>query len=116
MLVDVVVSKGEILAAKPVSDMAAPIIMVELIDGVIIPSIKWNTATCDTLNQRLSNRTFGRLLGKAMERAIQVVMENGELSISGEYGSIEIDDSDFEIDLELQNSLSSSTANSPRRI
>jgi hypothetical protein len=38
MLVDVVVSKNEILAAKPASDMAAPIIMVELVDGVVIPA------------------------------------------------------------------------------
>lgn len=103
MLIDIIVKGGQILAAKPISKVAAPIIMIELVDGVRCPTIKWKSGSCDTLRERLANREFGRLKGKAMEKAYNVVMENGELNISGEYGSIEIDDEDFEVDLELQN-------------
>jgi hypothetical protein len=102
MLVDVVVRRGEIIGAKPSSDIAPPIVLVELVDGVIIPSIKWPTGPSDTLNNRLANRTFGRLKGKAMDKAIKVVMENGQLNIAGEYGSIEISKKDFEVDLKIQ--------------
>jgi hypothetical protein len=102
MLVDVVVSKGEVLAAKPASDMAPPIVLMTLVDGVVIPAIKWPTYSNSGLNARLSNRTFGRLKGKALEKALKVVMENGQLNIAGEYGSIEISKKDFEVDLKIQ--------------
>jgi hypothetical protein len=110
MLVDVVVKRGEIIGAKPTSEVAAPIIMIELVDGVRCPTIKWRSGSCDTLRERLQNRTYGRLKGKAMEKAYNVVMGNGELNISGEYGSIEIDDKDFEVDLELQKEFIASLA------
>lgn len=117
MLIDIVVKGGQVLAAKPASDMACPIIMVELVDGVVIPAVKWNTGSSDTLNNRLAKRKFGRLKGQALDKALEIIRQSGELSISGEYGSIEIDDKDFEADLGLQKALSpSSTVDSPRRI
>lgn len=54
------------------------------------------------MNERLQRRTYGRLKGKALEKALRVVMENGELNIAGEYGSIEINKREFKADLELQ--------------
>jgi hypothetical protein len=102
LLVDIVVSKGEVVAAKPASDMAPPIILVTLTDGVVIPAIKWLTGSCDSLNIRLQNRIYGHLKGKALEKALRVVMENGELNIAGEYGSIEINKREFKVDSKQQ--------------
>lgn len=116
MLVDILVKGGQILAAKPTSKVAAPIIMIELVDGVRCPTIKWKSGSCDTLRERLQQRIYGRLKGLAMERALEIIQENGELSISGEYGSIEIDDKDFEADLKLQEALSPSSSPGPRGI
>jgi hypothetical protein len=38
---------------------------------------------------------FGRLKGAALRQAFKVVREHGALDISGEYGSLEINDNDF---------------------
>jgi hypothetical protein len=39
---------------------------------------------------------YGRLKGAALKEGFKVVRDNGGLDISGEYGSLEIDDDDFE--------------------
>jgi hypothetical protein len=57
------------------------------------------------LNARLENRIFGRFKGAALEEAFKIVRDNGGLDIGGEYGSLEISDSDFEADSKLQNQM-----------
>jgi hypothetical protein len=39
---------------------------------------------------------YGRLKGAALKEAFKVVRDNGGLDISEEYGSLEINDKDFE--------------------
>jgi hypothetical protein len=51
--------------------------------------------------QRLENRIFGKFKGAALEEAYRIVRDNGGLDVSGEYGSIEVNDSDFEASEEL---------------
>jgi len=46
------------------------------------------------MRERLDNRTFGKLKGKALKQAFKVG-DNGGLDISREYGSLEISDNDF---------------------
>jgi len=46
------------------------------------------------MSDRLQNRVYGRLKGKALKQAFKVVRDNG-LDIAGEYGSLEINDKDF---------------------
>ncbi len=45
---------------------------------------------------RLNRRTFGRLNGMALRKALRVVEEHGSMSMSGEYGSIMIEEEEFE--------------------
>jgi hypothetical protein len=97
MLIDVLVKGGQVLAAKPANDMAPPIVLMTLVDGVVIPAINWPTYSNSGLNARLQNRTYGCLKGKALEKALKVVMENGQLNIAGEYGSIEINKREFKV-------------------
>jgi hypothetical protein len=47
------------------------------------------------MSDRLQNRVYGRLKGKALKQAFKVVRDNGGLDIAGEYGSLEIDDKVF---------------------
>jgi hypothetical protein len=51
--------------------------------------------------KRFENRVFGRFKGAALKEAFRIVRDNGGLDVSGEYGSIEVDDSDFEASEEL---------------
>ncbi|MGA9150212.1 MAG: hypothetical protein WBZ36_06525 [Candidatus Nitrosopolaris sp.] len=48
-----------------------------------------------TYSNRLNNRIFGNLRGKALKKAQRIVDRFGSISTSGEYGSIEIDSKDF---------------------
>jgi hypothetical protein len=47
------------------------------------------------LEERLQRRVFGRLKGAALKEVYRIVGDNGGLDISGEYGSLEINDDDF---------------------
>ncbi len=49
---------------------------------------------------------YGRLKGTALAKAFEIVRDNGGLDIAGEYGSIEIDDKEFEADSKLQDEMS----------
>ena len=51
----------------------------------------WNTVHADRLNHSLS----GRLKGKALVQAADLVSKHGNISTSGEYGSIYVDETDF---------------------
>lgn len=58
--------------------MAPPIIMMKIAGGYAVPTIEWPSySSCSSLNDRLQKRIYGRLRGKALEKAIKVVMENG---------------------------------------
>ena len=48
------------------------------------------------LERRLQHRVYGRLKGAALKKAFKVFRDNGGLDISVEYGSLEINDNDFE--------------------
>jgi hypothetical protein len=48
-----------------------------------------------TYSNRLNNRIFGNLRGKALKKAQRIVDRFGSISTSGEYGSIGIDSKDF---------------------
>lgn len=51
-----------------------------------------------SFNFRLNHRIYGRLRGKALQKASKIVDRFGGLGTSGEYGSIEIDPNDFVIE------------------
>jgi hypothetical protein len=97
-----VVRNHEVVAAKPATDAAPPIILIRTESGNVLPVIKWHGYEGYGWKERLENRTFGRLKGAALEQAFKVVRDNGGLDIAGEYGSIEVQDSDFEVDLGLE--------------
>jgi hypothetical protein len=49
------------------------------------------------LEERFQCRVFGKLKGAALKEAYRIVRDNRGLDISGEYGSIEVQDNDFEV-------------------
>jgi hypothetical protein len=49
----------------------------------------------DAPSERLSKRVMGTLTGAALEKAKRVINRNGSLNMSGIYGSIEMDETDF---------------------
>jgi hypothetical protein len=51
----------------------------------------WNNVNLDRLNKR----EYGELKGKALSKAERIVNKYGGINISGQYGSIEIDERDF---------------------
>jgi hypothetical protein len=51
----------------------------------------WNSVEPNRLNKR----QLGYLKGKALRKAERIVDKNGGINISGEYGSIEVDEQDF---------------------
>ena len=95
MLVDIIVAKGEIVAAKPIKEMVPPIILVRTESGSLLPAIKWLSNSGNGMNDRLENRVYGKLKGEALKQAFKGVRDNGGLDISGEYGSLEINPKDF---------------------
>jgi len=95
MLVDIVVYNHEVIAAKPTKEEVPPIILIRAESGCILPAIKWNGDESYGWAQRLENRTFGRLKRGALKEVFRIVRDNGGLDVSGEYGSIEINDKDF---------------------
>jgi hypothetical protein len=45
--------------------------------------------------ERLNKRVYGNLKGRGLQKAKRIVDRFGGINISGEYGSIEIDEKDF---------------------
>jgi hypothetical protein len=72
MLVDIIVSKGEIIAARPISIISPPISLYKNA-GVTVLSIKWtgqsSYSSSQGLASRLKNRKYGRLKGSALKEA-----------------------------------------------
>jgi hypothetical protein len=101
LLVDIVVRNHEVVAAKPNMKMPVPIILVRTESDNVLPTIKWNGPTTYTLNARLENRIFGKFKGAALKEAQRIVRDNGGLDVGGEYGSIDIEDKEFEASEEL---------------
>jgi hypothetical protein len=95
LLVDIVVRNHEVVAARPTRVTAPPIILVRTEGGHVLPAIKWPSNFSNGMSDRLQNRVYGRLKGKALKQAFKVVRDNGGLDIAGEYGSLEINDKDF---------------------
>jgi hypothetical protein len=60
-----------------------------------MPAIKWTGCETYSLRERLDNRTFSKLKGKALKEAFRIVRDNGGLDFPSEYGSLEISDKDF---------------------
>ena len=85
IIVDVDVWNCQIRAARPDMQIAMPTTDVGKL-------LFWNTAPLDRINKR----KYGWLKGKAYKKALKVVEQNGAINISGEYGSIEIDEDDFD--------------------
>ena len=46
---------------------------------------------------RINNTKYGTLSGNALKKARRIVNQNGGINISGEYGSIEIDEKEFHL-------------------
>jgi hypothetical protein len=110
LLVDIVVRKHEVVAAKPTKEIVPPIILVRTESGSVLPSIKWSGSETSNysgsgLEERLQLRVFGKLKGAALKEAYRIVRDNGGLDISGESVSLEVQDTDFEV-LSLSLSLS----------
>ena len=87
IIVDVTVANCQISAFKPseqFQNMPMPTNDTEKI-------LFWYTVNTN----RLNNRIYGTLKGKALRKAQKLVNENGGISTRGEYGSIEIDEKDF---------------------
>ena len=96
-MVDIVVSNCQIMAAKPMKPTAVPIILEYTPEGTTVARLLWKRYNDDNMNERLANRTYGsfREGSNALEKARMSVNKHGGLDTAGEYGSIEIDDSDF---------------------
>jgi len=97
LMVDIVVSNGQIKAAKPLRPTAVPIILQYTPEGTTAARLLWKRYHNDNMNERLADRTYGffREGSNALAKARRIVNKHGGLDIAGEYGSIDIDDSDF---------------------
>jgi hypothetical protein len=88
IVVDVTVANCQIRALKPKDEyqtMLMPNTDTEKL-------VWWNSVDPG----RLNNRLYGTLKGQALKKAEKLVNENGGINSSGEYGSLEIDEKDFE--------------------
>jgi hypothetical protein len=68
-----------------------PEIQIPLSSSDVEQILFWKDAPSD----RLDKRVRGRLKGAALRKAKRVIDRNGSLNMSGIYGSIVIDESDF---------------------
>jgi hypothetical protein len=84
IIVDLDVWNCQIRAFKPE-------IQVPLRNSDLEQMLFWKGAPSDRLNKRV----MGTLRGAALSKANRVINRNGSLNLSGIYGSIEIDESDF---------------------
>lgn len=84
IVVDIDVWNCEIRAFKPRMQIAMPTDQVSKL-------VFWNTIPIERLNER----TFGHLRGRALRKAEKIVDREGSISMSGVYGSIIIDEKDF---------------------
>ena len=101
MLVDMIVLNHKVVAAKPTKEIVPPIIKVRTESSYVLPAIECSGSASSNysgsgLERRLQRRVYGRLKGAALKKAFKVVCDNGGLDISVEYGSLEINDNDFE--------------------
>ena len=84
IIVDLDVWNCQIRAFKPE-------LQVPLCNSDVEQMLFWKGASPDRLNKRV----MGMLKGLALKKAKMVIDRNGSLNMSGIYGSIEIDESDF---------------------
>ena len=68
-----------------------PDIQVPLRNSDVEQMLFWKGAPSDRLNKRV----MGTLKGAGLRKAKKVIDRNGSLNMSGIYGSIEIDETDF---------------------
>lgn len=90
------------VAAKPTKEIVPPIILVRTESCSVLPAIKWSGPESSNysgsgLEERLQCRVFGKLKGASLKEAYRIVRDNGGLDFSGEYGSVEVQDNDFEV-------------------
>jgi hypothetical protein len=88
IVVDITVANCQIRALKPKDEyqtMPMPNTDTEKL-------VWWNSVDPG----RINNRLYGTLKGQALKKAEKLVNENGGINIPGEYGSLEIDEKDFE--------------------
>lgn len=84
IIVDIDVWNCQIRAAKPRIQTRMP-------TDAIGKMLFWNSAPLE----RLNDRKWGKLKGKALRQAERIVNREGAINISGIYGSILIDVKDF---------------------
>ena len=84
IIVDLDVWNCQIRAFKPE-------IQVPLSNSDVEQILFWKAAPSDRLNKRV----MGALKGEGLRKAKKVIDRNGSLNMSGIYGSIEIDETDF---------------------
>ncbi|SRR6266496_320571 len=87
IIVDITVANSQIRALKPSEQFQNMLMPTNDTEKILF----WNTVNTD----RLNNRIYGTLKGKALKKAEKLVNENGNLSTSGEYGSLKIREDDF---------------------
>ena len=96
-----IVRNHEVVAAKPTKEIVSPIIKVRTESGYVLPAVEWSGSESSNysgsgLEKRLQRRVYGRLKGAALIEVFKVVCDNGGFDISVEYGSLEINDNNFE--------------------
>lgn len=84
IIVDLDVWNCQIRAFKP--ELQVPLCNLD-----VEQMLFWKGASLDRLNKRI----MGMLKGAALRKAKRAIDRNGSLNMSGIYGSIEIDESDF---------------------
>lgn len=72
------------------------IVYVRILHYAYVYTSFWVGYESYSMRERLDSRTFGKLKGAALKQAYKVVRDNGGLDISGEYGSLEVSDKDFD--------------------
>ena len=84
IIVDIDVANLQIRAAKPQLQTIMP-------NDDVGKMLFWNSVDLDRLNKR----QYGELKGKALRKAERIVNKFVGINISGQYGSISIDEADF---------------------
>lgn len=84
IIVDLDVWNCQIRAFKPENQ-------IPLSNSDVEQILFWKDASSD----RMSKRAMGTLKGAALRKAKRVINRNGSMNMSGIYGSIVIDESDF---------------------
>jgi hypothetical protein len=87
ILVDVIVANCRIRALRSVFDFT------NAMPNSDVEKLVWWRNTMDS--DRLNRRVLGSLSGKALKNAQELVSKNGEINISGEYGSLLVSEEDF---------------------